>query len=89
MTKTQIKKDLQAFVADESEEKRRRLTGKTRKTRKTRKIVITAPMVAKAMQMRRSEAYELCKGCNYEKRGRSRFYYIDDVAERLAKRMMV
>lgn len=57
--------------------------------KKTEAIVITAPMVAKAMQMRRSEAYALCDGCNYEKRGRSRFYYIDDVAERLAKRMMV
>ena len=57
--------------------------------KKTEAIVITAPMVAKAMQMRRSEAYELCKGCNYEKRGRSKLYYIDDVAERLAKRMMV
>ncbi len=83
MTKTQIKKDLQAFVADEAEEKRRMLTGKTKK------IVITAPMVAKAMQMRRSEAYALCDGCNYEKRGRSKLYYIDDVAEKLAKRMMV
>lgn len=57
--------------------------------KKTEAIVITAPMVAKAMQMRRSEAYALCEGCNYEKRGRSKLYYIDDVAERLAKRMMV
>ena len=57
--------------------------------KKTEAIVISAPMVAEAMKMRRSEAYALCDGCNYEKRGRSRFYYIDDVAERLAKRMMI
>ena len=82
MTKTQIKKDLQAFVAESAKRN-------ARQTRNTKKIVITAPMVAMAMQMRRSEAYALCDGCNYEKRGRSRFYYIDDVAERLAKRMMV
>lgn len=57
--------------------------------KKTEAIVITAPMVAKVMQMRRSEAYSLCDGCNYEKRGRNKLYYIDDVAERLAKRMMI
>ena len=57
--------------------------------KKTEAMVITAPMIAKVMQMRRSEAYALCEGCNYEKRGRNTLYYIDDAAERLAKRMMV
>lgn len=57
--------------------------------KKTEAMVITAPMVAIAMKMRRTEAYALCEGCNYEKRGRNKLYYIDDVAERLAKRMMI
>lgn len=83
MTKTQIKKDLQAFVEEEA----RRKTG--REPRNTKPVLISVPMVRDAMQMRRSKAYELCEGCNYEKRGRSKLYYIDDVAERLAKRMMV
>lgn len=51
------------------------------------KIVISAEKVAFLMTMRKEDATELCEGCNYDKRkGKRKYYYIEDVAEKLAAR---
>ena len=51
------------------------------------KIVISAEKVAFLMTMRKADAIELCEGCNYDNRNsKRRYYYIEDVAEKLAAR---
>lgn len=50
-------------------------------------MVISAEKVAFLMTMRKADATELCEGCNYDKRkSKRKYYYIEDVAEKLAAR---
>lgn len=51
------------------------------------KMVISAEKVAFLMTMRKADAIELCEGCNYDNRqSKRKYYYIEDVAKKLADR---
>ena len=49
-------------------------------------IVISTEKLAKVMDMRKAEAIKVCIGCHYDKRGKQKKYYIEDVSKKLAAR---
>lgn len=49
-------------------------------------IVISTEKLAKVMDMRKAEAIKVCIGCHYDKRGKQKKYYIEDVSKNLAAR---
>lgn len=45
--------------------------------------------IAKLVRTNRAGAADLMRGCHYEKRGRGKYFFASDVAERMLARMEV
>lgn len=51
--------------------------------------LISLTEIAKIARTNRYGAAELMRGCHYEKRGRGKYFFVSDVAERIIGRMEV